>query len=184
MVNQTREPDNAVNLSKVIARKRFSDATKLFRVTALSLKFIRDLKSAKNGRREPPSKQITLSAEEISDAKVLWIREVQKPLEREKNFENLKQQLGLFRHEDRILKSKGRLGNAPLSVHTRYPALLPRRHHLTRLIVEACHRKTYLGGVKETLVEVRSNFWIPKGRQYVKMILHQCFICKKREGLP
>lgn len=38
--------------------------------------------------------------------------------------------------------------------------------------------------MKETLVEVRSNFWIPKGRQYVKMILHQCVICKKREGLP
>ncbi|KAL9979032.1 hypothetical protein ACROYT_G016624 [Oculina patagonica] len=70
-----------------------------------------------------------------------------------------------------------------MNVTTRYPVLLPRRHHLTRLIVEACHRKTYYGGVKETLVEVRSNFWIPKGRQYVKMVLHQCDVCKKKEGL-
>ena len=48
MVNQTREPDNAVTLSEVIACERFSDATKLFRVTALILKFIRNLKSARN----------------------------------------------------------------------------------------------------------------------------------------
>lgn len=184
MVSLTTEPSNPVKLTEIIDCERFSDATKLFRVTALSLKFIRNLKSAKTERREAQSKQTTLTAEEISEAKVLWIREVQKPFERERNFENLKQQLGLFRHEDTILKCKGRLGNAPLSVETRYPSLLPRRHHVTRLIVEACHRKTNHGGVKETLVEVRTNFWIPKGRQYVKRILHQCVICKKREGVP
>ena len=38
--------------------------------------------------------------------------------------------------------------------------------------------------MKETLVEVRSNFWIPKRRQFVKTILHQCVICNKRERLP
>ena len=184
MINQTREPYKPVNLSEAVDCERFSDSTKLFRVTALSLKFITNMKSAKNGRRELSSKQITLTAEEISEAKTLWILEVQRTLEGEKNFANLKPQLGLFKDEDGILKCKGRLGNAPLSVTTRYPILLPRRHHLTRLIVEACHRRTYHGGVKETLVEVRSNFWIPKRRQYVKMILHQCVVCKKREGLP
>ena len=184
MVNQTRKPDNPIKLTEVIHCEWFSDATKLFRVTALSLKFIKNLKSVKNGKRESRSKQITLTAEEINQAKTLWICEVQRPLDKKKNFENLKQQLGLFRDDNRILKCKGRLGNAPLSVNMRYPALLPRRHHLTRLIVEACHRKTYHGGVKETLVEVRGNVWIPKGRQYVKMVLHQCVVCKKRERLP
>lgn len=57
---QTGEPDKPVNLSEAIDCERFSDSTKLFRVTALSLKFIRNLKSAKNGKRESSSKQITL----------------------------------------------------------------------------------------------------------------------------
>lgn len=158
MVNLTTEPNDSVKLNEIIDYERFSNATKLFRVTALNLKFIRNLKSARKGRKESQSKQITLTAEEISEAKVLWIREVQKPLEREKNFENLKLQLGLFRDQDSILRYKWRLGNARLSVAARYPALLQRQPHITRLIVESCHRKVNHGGVKETLVEVRTNF--------------------------
>ena len=79
-------------------------------------------------------------------------------MKHEKNFENLKQQLGLYSGEDDILRCKGRLGNAPLDIATRYPILLPRGHHVTRLIVEACHRKVNHGGVKETLVELRSEY--------------------------
>ena len=38
--------------------------------------------------------------------------------------------------------------------------------------------------MEETLVELRSEYWVPKGRQLVKKTLHQCVICKKLEGLP
>ena len=89
-------------------------------------------------------------------------------MKRKRSFENPKQQLGLFSGEDTILKRKGRLGNAPLDIAARYPILLPRRHHVTRLIVEACHRKVNHGGVKETLAELRSKYWVPKGIQLVK----------------
>ena len=102
----------------------------------------------------------------------------------EENFGNLKQHFGLFIGEDGILRCKGRLGKAPLDITAGYPILLPRRHHVTRLIVEACHRKGNHGGVKETLIELRSEYWVPKGRQLVKKTLHQCVICKKLEGLP
>ena len=53
---------------------------------------------------------------------------------------------------------------------------------MTKLIVEACHRKVKHVGVKEFLTELRSEFWIPKGSQLVKTILHHCVICKKLEG--
>ena len=105
-------------------------------------------------------------------------------MKHEMNFKNLKQQLGLYSAEDDILRCKGRLGNALLDIAARYPILLPRRHHVTRLIVEACHRKVNHGGVKETLVELGSEYWAPKGRQLVKKTLHQCVVCKKLEGLP
>ena len=38
------------------------------------------------------------------------------------------------------------------------------------------------GGVRATLAEVRSKYWIPKGRQCVKKILSKCTICKRHEG--
>ena len=52
------------------------------------------------------------------------------------------------------------------------------------MIVEACHRKVNHGGVKETLVELRSEYWVPKGRQLVKKTLHLRSVSKKLEGLP
>ena len=38
-------------------------------------------------------------------------------------------------------------------------------------------------GVKETLAELRSRFWIVKGRQLVKKIIGQCKICTLIQGL-
>lgn len=185
-VNLTKELTwiRTTRLTEAIDCEQFNDATKLFRVTALSLKFFRNLKAARNQRKEPQDTTPTLTVEEISETKSLWIREIQGPMKHEKNFEKLKQQLGLYSGQDDILRCKGRLVNAPLDIATRYPILLSRQHHVTRLIVEACHRKVNHGGVKEILVELRSEYWAPKGRQLVKKTLHQCVICKKLEGLP
>ncbi|XP_022777805.1 uncharacterized protein LOC111319262 [Stylophora pistillata] len=108
-----------IKLSEAIDFEQFSNATKLFRVTALILKFIRNVKVARNRRREPQNKKPTLTVEEISEAKSLRIREIQEPMKHEKNFENLKQQRGLFSKDGKILKCKGRLGNAPLDIQGR-----------------------------------------------------------------
>ncbi|XP_044174315.1 uncharacterized protein LOC122957942 [Acropora millepora] len=39
-------------------------------------------------------------------------------------------------------------------------------------------------GVAETLVQLRSRYWIVKGRQTVKSIINKCVVCKKLEGRP
>ena len=38
--------------------------------------------------------------------------------------------------------------------------------------------------MRETLTEVRSNYWIIKGRQTVKNLLSKCVVCKKLQGKP
>ena len=40
------------------------------------------------------------------------------------------------------------------------------------------------GGVKTTLTELRSQFWILKGRSVVKSILRRCTVCRRFEGKP
>ena len=38
--------------------------------------------------------------------------------------------------------------------------------------------------VKETLTELRSRFWVIRGRNLVKNIIRQCHICRRHEGRP
>ena len=76
----------------------------------------------------------------------------------------LEGQLGLFKDEDQVIRCKGRVGNAKLPYVTRFPALLPRHHWLTTLIVRYCHERVLHNGLKETLNEIGSIFWITKGR--------------------
>ena len=57
-------------------------------------------------------------------------------------------------------------------------------HLLTRLIVVQAHQRVYHDCVKETLTELRSEYWLVKGRQFIKKVVHDCTICKKLEGKP
>ena len=69
-------------------------------------------------------------------------------------------------------------------MYTKHPILLPTGHHFTMLVIPQSHEKVLHGGVKETLTELRSRFWIVKGRSVVKKLLHKCMICKKIAGRP
>ncbi|XP_032219971.2 uncharacterized protein LOC116603094 [Nematostella vectensis] len=62
------------------------------------------------------------------------------------------------------------------------PIILPRDHRLTELVILDCHSKLHHSGVSGTLAQLRTRFWVPKGRQVVKKIVHRCVTCKKLEG--
>ena len=104
-----------------------------------------------------------LSAFEIEAVETLWVREAQVCLREDNHFKIWEHQFGLFLM-DGAWRCKGRLGNADISYSTRYPALLMKEHHFTVLIVKDAHRRVMHNGVKETLTEVRSKYWIIKGR--------------------
>ena len=52
------------------------------------------------------------------------------------------------------------------------------------LIVKACHERVYHNGVKETLTQLLSRFWIVWGRQVVKKTLHGCTLCHRLQEKP
>ena len=74
--------------------------------------------------------------------------------------------------------------NVEVPFSVKYPVLMPRNHHLTMLIVKDAHGHVHHNGVRETLTEIRSKFWIPRGRSYVRYFVHHCTLCKRFEGLP
>ena len=99
-------------------------------------------------------------------------------------FKIWKQQFGLFTDGDGVTRCEGRLAKAELQWSAKHPILLDNTHHLAKLIVWSCHNRVMHGGVKATLAELRSRFWIVRGRNFVRRLLFNCVVCKRNEGKP
>ena len=64
------------------------------------------------------------------------------------------------------------------------PDILPGYHHLISVYVRRAHARVLHNGTKETLTELRSQFWVIKGRSMVKRIIHNSYICWRHERKP
>ena len=87
-----------------------------------------------------------------------------------------------FFDDNGLIRCGGRLENAYLPHDTRFSILLESGHPVCRLIVIDCHERVKHNGVKETLTQLRSTFWIIKGQSVIQKIIQPCFICRKLEG--
>ena len=119
-----------------------------------------------------------VTQEETDQARELWIKEVQGSVYNDKNFDQVKVSLSLFSDDKGILRCGGRLKNAPIPYDARFPIFLPRCSRFTYLVINDCHFKVLHNGVRE----LRSRFWVTKGRQTVKTAIGKCSICKKLQG--
>ena len=174
-----------VQLQNVINCEEFNNYQKLLRVTAYIFRFCKNIRSKRLQVKVESSNNFLvgeLSVKEISGAELLWVISVQSVMKGESKYEHLVHQLGLFIDERGIICSRGRLQNSMLPYETKSPMLLPRNNHFTKLVIEDCHSRVLHCGVKDTLVELRTRFWVPRGRQDVKFVIHHCLVCKKMTG--
>ncbi|KAL9975369.1 hypothetical protein ACROYT_G012524 [Oculina patagonica] len=162
------------SISEVIQPERFSSLSKLLRVTALVLKFLQRL------RKKTETHDISM--EDMNAAKHLWYKEVQTKLEEREKSSSTWEQLAVFKDEQGVLRCKGRIQNSSLPYSAKFPILLPRKQHFTKLVIMQAHGNVKHNGVRETLTEIRAQFWIIKGRQAVKDVLSKCVTCKKILG--
>lgn len=85
-------------------------------------------------------------------------------------------------NENGLLCVGGRLGNATFSETQRHPVILPKQHHIVTLIIRECHETSAHVGREHVLSLVRQSYWIVSGRNAVKRVLKDCFICKRYFG--
>ena len=90
--------------------------------------------------------------------------------------------LGLYLDDSGLIKSQGRLKHSLF--HFNDQILLPPKSWITHLIILQAHRSIKHGGMSETLCEIRMQFWLPKGRQNVKISLKDCYYCRKLLAKP
>ena len=165
-------------IQNVINCEDYSSLDKLLRVTTRLLQFIENFKRKKNGIELVTD----ISFENIEFAKLLWHKEAQSFFGSDKTFRKTKETLRVYVDDQGILRCKGRIGNTSLPYPTKFPILLPREHHFTELLIRQCHENVMHNGTRETLTELRANYWVTRERQTVKRLLSKCIVCKKIQG--
>uniref|UniRef100_A0A1X7UEA9 DUF5641 domain-containing protein n=1 Tax=Amphimedon queenslandica TaxID=400682 RepID=A0A1X7UEA9_AMPQE len=149
-----------IGITNIINIKRYSVYSQLISVTGYVLQFIEIVLLRVRGNVEMRRELMILKIE----AEIIWIKEIQKDLVEDKNFGQWKGQLQLFKDDRGIWRCGGRLTNANLPFETKHPILLPGRGHFAELIIRRAHEKVFHNGVKDTLTELRSRFWVLRGR--------------------
>ena len=153
-------------------------------MTAYVLKFIKLVRRSKDPSDQSCPTSCILTTEDVSAALVYWLKVSQSAFHQAKRFQLWSQQFGLFRDSSGIWRCDGRLGNSAAPPGAKHPILLDKDHHLTNLVLNECHERVMHGGVKATLTELRSKYWIVRGRQLVKKVLHKCVICRRFQAKP
>ena len=147
-------------------------------MTAWVRRFIDNLKRKRRGE-QPIVKY--LSVKELDDAETVWVTSVQRDFDGKTK--QLNNTLGLYVDEKGVITCKGRLENAELSIRQKHPILIPGHSYLARLLVMDAHRQTAHGGHKDTIVQLRSKFWVTKARTLIRHVLHKCpRPCRRLEG--
>ena len=159
--------------------ERFNGWKKLIKVTSLVFQFLQKIKGNKTLKSIKPQQYWLNYLQKSSFPEVHQY--FKKP--QVTKVPDLVKNLNLFEHDD-LIRCRGRIDQADLPFHTKFPLLLPRHQHLTKLLILHAHQITLHGGVSDTLCKMRENFWIPKGRQVVKSTIKMCYTCKRLEGRP
>ena len=108
----------------------------------------------------------------------------QRRLIQDERFKIWVQQLRLCAGQDGIWRCQGRLQQSDLPETVNYPILLDKKHHFTKLIVMDCHARVLHNGVKQTITQLRTKYWIVKGRQFVRRLLNEYRSCKRFNARP
>ena len=141
-------------------------------------RFITNCRSAKDSRESSH----VLTRDELINAEQVWLRRAQVEAFLQGVKEKTLRQLNLQTDDYGILIANGRLKYAEdLPFDARHPIPLPRNHPVTMLIINREHERLGHGaGVEHLLCELRTRFWVPKGRRAIRSIVESCPGCRRR----
>ena len=86
--------------------------------------------------------------------------------------------------DDGLLRVGGRLQRAQLDYDAKHPVILPKKTHVSNLIISHYHQVSGHSGLEHTLSLVRQRYWIINGRASVRRVTNECFSCRRRQAPP
>ncbi len=81
--------------------------------------------------------------------------------------------------ENNILRVGGRLRRAKLPQDVKHPVILPRKHHVTDLVIRHEHVKLGHAGRNHVLSSLREKYWITGGNSAVRHVIAACVKCRR-----
>ncbi|XP_028404107.1 uncharacterized protein LOC114526786 [Dendronephthya gigantea] len=167
-----------LNETEFISVADYSSLRQLYRVACWIKRFIHNCRQ----NLDQQNFVQTLSPTELKEAEEFWVKRCQSEAFPNGVKEPCLARLTPTKDANRLLRVNGRLARAEsLSYEAKFPLLLPKKHPLTRLVVQNAHETLGHGtGVEHTLTELRARFWIVKGRRVVRDIVSSCKECRRR----
>ncbi|XP_068242319.1 uncharacterized protein [Palaemon carinicauda] len=80
--------------------------------------------------------------------------------------------------KDRLLRVNGLLSKAKISAGEKHRMMLPRKSHITTLIIRYTHEKLAYSGRNHAMAKLRELYWIIRTNASVRQILQRCVICR------
>ena len=82
--------------------------------------------------------------------------------------------------EDGLIRVGGRLANANETESYKHPLILPKDHHVTKLIISYAHEQVKHQGRGLTLNNLRSlGYWVIGGSKVIRNFIRQCVTCRR-----
>ncbi len=167
-----------VCIENIIDKNSFNSFRKVINITAYVLRFVSNCRSAHKNEQLLSGE---LSRNERDRAKIIWFRNEQSVIN-DKYFKQLQYNLGAYKDDDGVIKLKGRLEHSDLNIDAKFPVLIPKRCGIENLIIRDAHARVLHYGRKDTLNEIRSEYWLIQGRARVTSFVHRCNLCRKFDG--
>lgn len=98
-------------------------------------------------------------------------------------FDSCLKTLNPFLDNGGIIRVGGRLRNSYHEFNEKHPIILPRKHPLTRLLIEHAHRSELHAGAQATLAKIRTKYWSLEGRSSVRHVIGSCVTCAKAKPI-
>lgn len=176
----------AKEVSSMVNRfTKFSDWSRIVRAVARLKRFVKEFK-----RIQPRTNEAT-SLEERRESEIFIIKLVQEEaftediqkIKQKKdtlNKRNKLHQLNAFLDENNVLRVGGRLSQSALHHDVKHPAVLPKRSHVSALLVKHHHERVHHQGRGMTMNELRANgIWILGCGNVVSSHIYKCVKCRR-----
>ena len=81
-----------------------------------------------------------------------------------------------------VLRVSGRLSLESTAFEAKHQIILPKKDHVTNLVVEYYHQISGHSGREYVISLAREKFWIVNASSVVRKVLSKCFSCRRRQG--
>lgn len=176
---------------------RYSTLSKLIRVTAYLMRFVKLCKArieTKRSQTAPETFTQHLTVSELRYATNIcirlsqgfWFQEELQMLRKGQRLQKSSEITSLtpYMDENGIIRVTGRIRNAKVHYDTKSPVVLVSKCHLAALIVNDAHVHCLHGGPQLTLNGIRCKYWIIGAKNLVKKVIHKCIPCFKQSAAP